>query len=275
MAAKSKIKHLFLASGHPKQGADSELKSSRLARGDSDWDDIKHWQFVANKLHSANADGLEINVALIDDAVARILRVLSPTLITLSLHCIFLFRPSLFPRIALPALKQLFLYGPYGCSLYNIAPATPCLDYLYLSSPLPHFPSLVEDINANCPALSGLHITENTFGIKRIESALGISRRASAWVSPAVHESAARFPASLRAIFIGVEPNRSLSQSTSVSPVSTSTGRRMETLAEWAVETSSSTGVSIHVVPEDSYQLDDIQVASLEWENAVIQHLGL
>ena len=261
-AAQGAILYLYLSSEHPRMASGSSFRKT-----DTDWYVMVSTGWLDDLAPFGTAKPGAITVQHIENAVARIINLVGPTLVTLSLHFTFLTRPSLLPEASLPRLEQLLVYGNYR-ALYRSSsntPKLPSLWYLHISSPTRHPDEFIIELRHRAPALTHLFISEKCFAINRIASAMGTVDDTNLTLpGPRV-----LFPKSLTTIFLEVEEGvtrraESIDDLATIDEID-----HIDHFRRWAGETGALTGLSIHIVPRYFQRWDDVAVAMKDWDERI------
>ncbi|KAJ7585071.1 hypothetical protein C8J56DRAFT_141964 [Mycena floridula] len=261
-------RHLLLASDNPRLNPASTV----FRNSDPYWEEmvVKGW------IHTLAAPSskwkFEITLDHVDAAIWRIIKILGPTLVTLSLHFTFLTRSSLFPDIELPQLEQLHLYGPYLSSSAS-HPVFPRLTHLHLSSPHTHH-ALARHVNRQTPNLTRIYMSERSCSFKTLKNSLGIvSGDPPAPCGEVFHDN-------LATIMLEVEDGSEsfLTDDSAANDLAASEKRptaRLVSVKRWADWAKLLTGHDIEIVPRAVGKWDTIAAAVLDWEEAVGAYVGL
>ncbi|KAJ7141291.1 hypothetical protein C8R44DRAFT_763135 [Mycena epipterygia] len=149
--------------------------------------------FVAG-LDESKDDGTEIRWQEIhadptgsatEQALVRILHLVSPSLLALHIHRTKICRQSLFPEMEFPVLSELTLHGPFRSTDFRPPTLLPALRRLHIH----HFgyqpTKLLHRIADVAPLLAHLHVPQRSFPMHEIQVALGILQPPAASASAA------------------------------------------------------------------------------------------
>ncbi|KAJ6554583.1 hypothetical protein B0H19DRAFT_1154124 [Mycena capillaripes] len=167
-----KVRYLFIGSLDDFDGADERISP----------------RFLADPIQDA------------DQALCRILCLVSPSLLVLHIHRTTIARQSLFPEIPFPALTELVLHGPFRSLPPTSLRPFPRLRIIHIAHSSFYPQKFLQQIVHAAPLLTHLRVPQSSFPPYDIQVALGLLRPVQSASEPVY------LPSSLERLVIEAEP---------------------------------------------------------------------